>query len=61
MNKAKSNVKEQIEIAKGRLEILEEIDLLESEFGLIKKEYLQRLAHYKERLEKLSITEEVKK
>jgi len=49
----KANVRKEIEKAKSRLEVLEEIDLLESEFGLIKNEYLQRLDHYKKRLESL--------
>jgi len=53
MSNQKANVREEIEKTKGRLEILEEIDLLESEFGLIKNEYLQRLEHYKKRLESL--------
>ena len=54
MCQQESNVKEEIEKAKSRLEILEEIDLLESEFNLIKQEYFQRLNHYKNRLEKLT-------
>jgi hypothetical protein len=53
MSNQKANVREEIEKAKSRLEVLEEIDLLESEFGLIKNEYLQRLEHYKKRLESL--------
>ena len=53
MSNQKANVREEIEKTKGRLEILEEIDLLESEFGLIKNEYFQRLEHYKKRLEGL--------
>jgi hypothetical protein len=53
MSNQKANVREEIEKTKGRLEILEEIDLLESEFGLIKNEYIQRLEHYKKRLESL--------
>lgn len=53
MSNQKANVREEIEKTKGKLEILEEIDLLESEFGLIKNEYLQRLEHYKKRLESL--------
>ena len=53
MSNQKANVREEIEKTKSRLEILEEIDLLESEFGLIKNEYFQRLEHYKKRLESL--------
>ena len=53
MSNPQTNVRQEIEKAKGKLEILEEIDLLESEFGLIKNEYLQRLEHYRKRLESL--------
>ena len=53
MSNQKANVRQEIEKAKGRLEILEEIELLESEFGLIRNEYLQRLDHYNKRLKKL--------
>ena len=41
---------------KSRLEILEEIDLLDSEFGLIRNEYVQRRKHLAERLKALEIT-----
>ncbi len=53
MSDQKASIKEKINQAKQRLEILEEIDLLESEFGLIKNEYSTRLKHYKKRLEAL--------
>ncbi len=56
MSNQKANVREEIEKTKGKLEILEEIDLLESEFGLIKNEYFQRLEHYKKRLEGLGVS-----
>ena len=41
---------------KSRLEILEEIDLLDSEFGLIRNEYVQRRKHLAKRLKALEIT-----
>ena len=39
---------------KSRLEILEEIDLLDSEFGLIRNEYVQRRKHLAERLKTMN-------
>ena len=55
MSNQKTNTREEIDKARKRLEILEEIDLLESEFGLIKNEYLQRLGNYKNQLADLEI------
>ena len=51
-NKEKSTQKA-IEETKNRLELLEEIDLLDSEFGLIRNEYVQRRKHLEERLKAL--------
>lgn len=51
-NQGKST-QEAIEEAKNRLELLEEIDLLDSEFGLIRNEYVQRRKHLEERLKAL--------
>ena len=48
-NQTKST-RDAIEKTKSRLEILEEIDLLDSEFGLIRNEYVQRRKHLEERL-----------
>lgn len=52
MSDQKADTRKEIEKTKQKLEILEEIDLLESEFGLIKIEYIQRLKDYRERLER---------
>ena len=43
-------MREAIAETKSRLELLEEIDLLDSEFGLIRNEYVQRRKHLEERL-----------
>jgi hypothetical protein len=42
MSNQKDHVRNEIEKARIRLSILEELDLLDSEFGLIKIEYMQR-------------------
>jgi predicted nuclease with TOPRIM domain len=54
MSDQATNVKGEIEKTKERLEVLEEIDLLESEFRLIRNEYFQRKHHLESRLEKLT-------
>jgi len=50
MQNPTENTRDAIEKTKSRLEILEEIDLLDSEFGLIRNEYVQRRKHLEERL-----------
>ena len=42
MSNQKDHVRNEIEKTRTRLSVLEELDLLDSEFGLIKIEYLQR-------------------
>jgi len=42
-----------IELAKAKLELLEEIELLDSEYELITNEYTQRKRHFEERLTRL--------
>ena len=44
---------ETVETAKTRLQILEELELLESEYALITNEYFQRRRHMEERLKRL--------
>ena len=55
-NQEAHNVKTAIEQAREKLEILEEVDLLESEFRLIQNEYLQRRRNLEEKLNVLSST-----
>lgn len=43
---------EKIRIARERLELLQELDLLETEFQLIRNEYTQRKRNLEERLSK---------
>ena len=50
MSDPKKNVREKIEAAEQKLEILREIDLLDAEFRLIKNEYLQRRGELESRL-----------
>ena len=45
-----TNTRESIEKTKARLELLEEIEILETEFALITKEYTQRRRHLESRL-----------
>ena len=42
MSNQKDHVRNEIEKTRTRLSILEELDLLDSEFGLIQVEYMQR-------------------
>ena len=45
-----TNTRESIEKTKARLELLEEIEILETEFALITTEYTQRRRHLESRL-----------
>ena len=45
-----TNTRESIEKTKARLELLEEIEILETEFALITNEYTQRRRHLESRL-----------
>lgn len=53
MQNQEKSTKDAIAQTKSRLELLEEIDLLDSEFGLIRNEYVQRRKHLAERLKAL--------
>ncbi len=53
MQNQTKTTRDAIEETKSRLELLEEIDLLDSEFGLIQNEYVQRRKHLEERLRTL--------
>ncbi len=53
MSNKKTDTKKEIAKSKAQLAIFEEIDLLESEFRLIKNEYFMRLEHYKNKLKKV--------
>ena len=50
-----TNTRESIERTKARLELLEEIEILETEFALITNEYTQRRKHLEERINALEI------
>ena len=50
MQNQEKSMREVIAETKSRLELLEEIDLLDSEFGLIRNEYVQRRKHLEARL-----------
>ena len=50
-----TNTRESIEKTKARLELLEEIEILETEFALITNEYTQRRKHLEERINTLEI------
>ena len=50
MQNQEKSMREAIAETKSRLELLEEIDLLDSEFGLIRNEYVQQRKHLEERL-----------
>ena len=50
MSNPSSEIVNELERARNRLEILQELELLESEFRLIKNEYTQRKQHLAERL-----------
>ena len=58
MQNQKKSTHEAIVETKTRLELLEELDLLDSEFGLIRNEYVQRRKHLEERLKSLGATVE---
>lgn len=53
MTKAEQNIRVQLERTKERLAILEEINLLDSEFKLIEHEYKHRQDTLTERLKSL--------
>ena len=50
MSNPSSEIVNELERARNRLEILQELELLESEFRLIQNEYNQRKHHLAERL-----------
>ena len=50
MQNSARNTRNQIEKAKTRLELLEDMEILETEFALITNEYTQRRRHLEERL-----------
>ena len=50
MTDPQTNTRESIEKTKARLELLEEIEILETEFALITNEYTQRRRHLESRL-----------
>ena len=50
MSDPSSKLTNELERAKNRFEILQELELLESEFRLIENEYNQRKRHLAERL-----------
>lgn len=54
MQDSQKNVRVALEQTKERLAVLEEIDLLDSEFKLIQHEYIQRKRTLEERLEALT-------
>ena len=53
MSNQSRNTKKEIAKEKEKLEILEELELLESEFRIIKKEYLMRVEYYQNKLKKI--------
>lgn len=53
MSNPQTNTRESIEKTKARLELLEEIEILETEFALITNEYTQRRRHLEQRLDAL--------
>jgi len=52
---SQTNTRESLEKAKARLELLEELEILETEFALITNEYTQRRKHLEERINALEI------
>ena len=54
MPDSQTNTRESIEKTRARLELLEEIEILETEFALITNEYTQRRRHLEERLAALN-------
>ena len=50
MSNSPSEIINELERARTRLEVLQELELLESEFRLIQNEYNQRKQHLAERL-----------
>ena len=54
MSNPSSELTNELERARTRLEVLQELELLESEFRLIENEYAQRKQHLNERLDAVS-------
>ena len=50
MSNPTTEITNELELTRNRLEILQELELLESEFRLIENEYTQRKRHLAERL-----------
>jgi len=55
MPNPQTSTRESIEKTKARLELLEELEILETEFALITNEYNQRKRHLEERLSQLNV------
>ena len=53
MSDSQKSTRETIETTKARLELLEELEVLESEFALITNEYHQRKRHLEQRILRL--------
>ena len=53
MSNPPSNVRNEVEKVRVKLDLLQELELLESEFRLIENEYTQRKRHLVERLNAL--------
>lgn len=56
MQNQKKSTRQAIEQTKTRLDLLEELDLLESEFRLIENEYTKRRGHLENRLKELNLS-----
>ena len=54
MSNPSSEIVSELERTRDRLEVLQELELLESEFRLIQNEYNQRKQHLAERLSGIS-------
>ena len=54
MSNPSSEIINELERTRSRLEILQELDLLESEFRLIQNEYNQRKLHLAEKLDMIN-------
>ena len=53
MQNPSSNVRDEVEKVRIKLDLLQELELLESEFRLIENEYTQRKRHLADRLSAL--------
>lgn len=55
MRNTTEEIKQKIENTKTRLELLEELDLLESEYLFITNEYTKRKQHLESRLQQITV------